>query len=115
MSSSSVTCLRLKSSWPPTSTATDNTPQRHWASSAKSTTRVTPAIEIPKIEQQLNVLERAGVAHVDCHDGVPNARLDDLVAAIERGYRAIPETLRRDVEYSIRREQRARDSMTIDR
>ncbi len=70
---------------------------------------------IPKIEQQLNVLERAGVAHVDCHEGVPNARLDDLVAAIERGYRAIPETLRRDVEYSIRREQRARDSMTIDR
>ena len=41
--------------------------------------------------------------------------LDELAASIERGYQAIPETLRRDVEYSIRREQRARDSMTIDR
>ncbi|MGA8099493.1 MAG: hypothetical protein WB810_12645, partial [Candidatus Cybelea sp.] len=70
---------------------------------------------IPRIEQQVNVLERAGTMHVDCHDAVPNARLDDLVAAIERGYQAIPETLRRDVEYSIRREQRARESMSIDR
>ncbi len=67
---------------------------------------------IPKIEQQLNVLERAGIAHVDCYDC---SRLDELAASIERGYQAIPETLRRDVEYSIRREQRARHSMTIDR
>ncbi|MGB8907140.1 MAG: relaxase/mobilization nuclease domain-containing protein [Candidatus Cybelea sp.] len=67
---------------------------------------------IPKIERQLNVLERAGIAHVDCYDG---SRLDEVAASIERGYQAIPETLRRDVEYSIRREQRARDSMTIDR
>jgi hypothetical protein len=67
---------------------------------------------IPKIEKQLNVLERAGIAHVDCYDG---SRLDELAASIERGYQAIPETLRCDVEYSIRREQRARDSMTIDR
>ncbi|MGA7092644.1 MAG: hypothetical protein WBX23_01300, partial [Candidatus Cybelea sp.] len=67
---------------------------------------------IPKIEQQLNVLARAGIAHVDCYDG---SRLDELAASIERGYKAIPETLRRDVEYSIRREQRARDSMTIER
>ncbi|MGA7094618.1 MAG: hypothetical protein WBX23_11345, partial [Candidatus Cybelea sp.] len=70
---------------------------------------------VPQIEQQLDVLKRAGITHVDCHDGVPNARLDHLVAAIERGYQAIPETLRRDVEHSIKRERRARDSMTIER
>ncbi len=72
--------------------------------------------EVPRIERQLNVLERAGVAHIDCYDV---ARLDELAASIERGYRSVPETLRRDVEYSIRREQRAldrmRDSMTIER
>ena len=64
---------------------------------------------IPKIEQQINILERAGVAHVDCHDAIPNAGVDELAAAIEHQYRALPETLRRDVEYSIRKEQRARD------
>ena len=67
---------------------------------------------IPTIEKQVNVLERAGIAHADCYDG---SRLDELAASIERGYQAIPETLRHDVEYNIRREQRARDSMTIDR
>jgi hypothetical protein len=73
---------------------------------------------IPKIEQQMKVLERAGVAHVDCYNPVRNVRLDDLVAAIEKQYRALPETIRRDVEYSIRREQRARDrsqGMSIER
>ena len=48
---------------------------------------------IPKIEQRLNVLERAGVAHVRCFDPMSNARLDDLAAAIEHQYRALPETL----------------------
>ena len=33
---------------------------------------------IPKIEQRLNVLERAGVVHVDCRDAVPNAGLDEI-------------------------------------
>ena len=70
---------------------------------------------IPKIEQRLTVLERAGVVHVDCRDAVPNAGLDEFATAIEHQYRALPETLRRDVEYSIRKEQRARDSTTIDR
>ena len=70
---------------------------------------------IPKIEQQLNVLERASVVHVDCHDAIPNAGLDELAAVIEHQYRALPERVRRDVEYSIRKEQRARESMTIDR
>jgi len=73
---------------------------------------------IPQIEQQLNVLARAGVALVDCYDSIPNARLNELAAAIEKQYRTLPETVRRDVEYSIRREQRARDrsrGMSIER
>ena len=71
--------------------------------------------EVPRIGQRLNVLERAGVAHISCFDPLSNLRLDDLAAAIEQQYRALPETLRRDVEHSIRKEQRARDSMTIGR
>ena len=74
---------------------------------------------IPRLEQQVKILERAGVGHVDCHDVISNARLDGLAAAIEHQYRALPETIRREAEYSIRREERARcwsrDSMTIDR
>lgn len=71
--------------------------------------------EVPRIEQRLNVLERAGVAGIDCDAGIGGARLDGLATAIEQQYHALPNELRRDVEYSIRKEQRARDSMTIDR
>jgi hypothetical protein len=71
--------------------------------------------EVPRIEQRLNVLERAGVARIDCDAAMGAARLDDLATAIEHEYRALPNDLRRDVEHSIRKEQRARDSMTIDR
>jgi Relaxase/Mobilisation nuclease domain len=71
--------------------------------------------EVPRIEQRLNVLERAGVARIDCDLAMGAARLNYLGAAIEQQYRALPNEIRRDVEYSIRKEQRARDSMTIDR
>ena len=71
--------------------------------------------EVPRIEQRLNVLERAGVARIDCDAAMGAARLDDLATAIEHEYRALPNEIRRDVEYSIRKEQRARDSMTIGR
>jgi hypothetical protein len=71
--------------------------------------------EVPRIGQRLNVLERASVAHVRCFDTISNARLDDVAAAIEHEYRALPNEIRRDVEYSIRKEQRVRDSMTIGR
>ena len=71
--------------------------------------------EVPRIEQRLDVLERAGVAHVRCFDPMSTSRLGDVAAAIEHEYRALPDEVRRDVEYSIRKEQRARDSMTIDR
>ncbi len=71
--------------------------------------------EVPRIGQRLNVLERAGVARIDCDAAMGAARLDDLAAAIEQQYRAMPNEIRRDAAYSIRKEQRARDSMTIDR
>ncbi len=71
--------------------------------------------EVPRLEQQLNVLERAGVARIDCDAAMGPARVDDLAAAIDRAYRALPNEIRRDVEYGIRKEQRARDSMTIER
>ncbi len=71
--------------------------------------------EVPRIEQQLTVLERAGVAHVRCFDPMSNAHFEELAAVIEREYRALPNEIRRDAEYSIRKEQRARESMTIDR
>ena len=71
--------------------------------------------EVPRIERRLNVLEHASVARVDCYDTIASVRLDDLAAAIEQQYRALPNEIRRDVESSIRKEQRARDFMTIDR
>ncbi len=71
--------------------------------------------EVPRLEQRVNVLERASVAHVRCFDPMSTARLDDLARAIEQQYRALPNEIRRNVEYSIRKEQRARDSMTISR
>jgi Relaxase/Mobilisation nuclease domain len=71
--------------------------------------------EVPKIERRLNVLERAGVAHIDCHDAISNVRAADLAVAVEQQYRALPNEIRQDVKYSIRKEQRARESMTIDR
>ncbi|HEY6326466.1 MAG TPA: relaxase/mobilization nuclease domain-containing protein, partial [Candidatus Cybelea sp.] len=71
--------------------------------------------EVPRIEQRLNVLERAGVARIDCDAAMGGARLDGLAAAIERQYQALPHEIRRDVGHSIRKEQRARDSMTIAR
>jgi hypothetical protein len=62
---------------------------------------------LPQVEERLNVLERAGVSKIDAGDLGPNARLNELAAALDRHYQAMPEETRRDVERSIRREQRA--------
>ena len=40
--------------------------------------------EVPRIEQRLNVLERAGVARIDCDAAMGAARLNDLATAIEQ-------------------------------
>lgn len=115
MSSSSVTCRYSKSSLPVKNVSTGATSPRRWAWSGKGITLRAARDEVPRIERRLNVLDRAGVARIDCDAPMGGARLDDLAAAIEQQYQALPHEIRRDVEYSIRKEQRARDSMTIDR
>lgn len=67
--------------------------------------------DIPKVETRLTVLERAGVSQLECDGSASDARLGQLAAAVDRGYRAVPDALRRDVEFAIRREQRALDRM----
>jgi hypothetical protein len=71
---------------------------------------------IPQVERRMLVLERAGVSHVeDCN---LSANLKQLSAAIDRQYQVLPEAVRRDVEYSIRRElhgrARLRESISMD-
>ena len=62
---------------------------------------------IPQVEHRMHVLERAGVSHLeDCNI---NANLKQLSAVIDQHYRALPDTLRRDVEHIIGRENRDRD------
>lgn len=62
---------------------------------------------IPQVEHRMNVLERAGVSQLEgCN---LNARFNQLSAVINQHYKALPNTLRRDVEHSIRRENRNRD------
>ncbi len=63
--------------------------------------------EIPRVETRLKVLERAGVAQLDCDGPAWDARPDQLAAAVDRGYRTVPDVLRRDVEFAIRKEQHA--------
>lgn len=74
--------------------------------------------EIPTLETRLKVLERAGVAQLGCDGPAWGARLDQLAAAVDRGYRTIPDVLRRDVEFAIRKEQRGlsrTQSISMDR
>jgi hypothetical protein len=75
--------------------------------------------EIPKIEKRLTVLERTGIAQVECEGPVWSAGLDKLAAAVERPYQAVPQELRRDVEFALRHEERAlrrsRASISMDR
>jgi hypothetical protein len=63
--------------------------------------------EIPTLEMRLKILQRAGVAQLVCEGLVSGARLDELGAAVDRDYRVVPDVLRRDVEFAIRKEQRA--------
>jgi hypothetical protein len=75
--------------------------------------------DIPTIEKQLTVLERTGVAQVECEGPAWSAGLDELAAAVDRPYRTVPKELRRDVEFAMRREERAlrrgRESISMDR
>ena len=73
---------------------------------------------IPRVEDQLNVIERAGTKQVELHGDMTRVGHSDLAVAVDRQYKALPETLRREVERSIRREQRDHDwsrDMSMDR
>jgi hypothetical protein len=69
--------------------------------------RATLSDQIPTLETRLTVLERARVAQLGCNGQVVGAGLDQLAAAVDRGYRMVPDVLRRDVEFAIRKERRA--------
>nr|AYC79440.1 hypothetical protein [uncultured bacterium] len=75
--------------------------------------------DIPTIEKQLTVLERTGVAQVECEGPAWSAGLDKLAAAVDRPYRTVPKELRQDVEFAMRRAERAlrrgRESISMDR
>ena len=75
--------------------------------------------EIPKVETRLTVLGRAGVAQLEYEGSVWDAGLDKLAAGVDHGFRALPQELRRDVEFVMRREQltlrRSRESISMDR
>jgi hypothetical protein len=64
---------------------------------------------LPEVEHRVNILERAGVTHVEGHGIAPDGRVNQLAAAVEQQYRDLPETVRRDAERDSRREQHARD------
>ena len=73
--------------------------------------------QIPHIEHQLTVLERAEFSQIEIHDAAPNASLGQLAAAIDQQYRSLPDRLRNEVEHGLRREQcdhdRSRESMSM--
>ena len=64
---------------------------------------------LPQVEERLSVLERGGASRIDAASLGLNARLNDIAAAVERQYLAMPEETRRGIERSIRRDHRARD------
>jgi hypothetical protein len=64
---------------------------------------------IPRVEHRLSVLERAGTSEVNLQGDTRRASFNDLAVAIDRQYNALSETLRREAERSLRREQRDRD------
>jgi hypothetical protein len=70
---------------------------------------------IPKIEHQVNVLERSGAPTIVAYD--ETSGLNSLAAAVSAQYRALPDTIRRDVESGIRRgnrdRNRARESISM--
>lgn len=64
---------------------------------------------IPQVERRIHVLELAGVTQIEgCN---LNASFDQLSGVIDQHYKALPDTLRRDVEHRIRRENRHRDRL----
>ena len=64
---------------------------------------------LPHVTQRLNVLELSGISRLEAVDLAPGAHLNAISAVVEQQYRNIPETTRRHIEHSLRREQLAHD------
>jgi hypothetical protein len=64
---------------------------------------------IPRVEHRLGVIERAGLTQVELHGDTSCAGFSQLAAAVDQQYSALSDSLRREAERSIRREQRDRD------
>lgn len=62
---------------------------------------------VPKIEHQMNVLERCGASEIEGYN--LSSALNSLTAAISQQYRGLPDTVRRDIESTLRRDHRDRD------
>ncbi len=63
---------------------------------------------IPRVEQRLTALERAGASQVELHGDTPRASFNDLAVAIDRQYNALSETLRQQADWGLRRDHRDR-------
>ncbi len=71
---------------------------------------------IPQVEHQVSVLEHAGLSKLDVLDATPNASLNQLAAAIDKQYRAVPDPVKHEIERALRRERdrgRWRESISM--
>ncbi|MGH7736356.1 MAG: hypothetical protein ACREMP_00555 [Candidatus Tyrphobacter sp.] len=71
---------------------------------------------MPRVERQLNILERAGMNTFEAYTSSSGATLAQLAFAIEQQYRGLPDAARQQAERSVNRErshERARDSMEM--
>jgi hypothetical protein len=64
---------------------------------------------IPRAEQQVSILERAGITQFEGCATRSNAPLEQLAVAIDQQYLALSDAVRHQSERSVRREDRARD------
>lgn len=64
---------------------------------------------IPRVEQQVSILERAGITQFEGYASRSNAPLDQLAVAIDQQYHALPDATRHQAERSVRRDGHARD------
>ena len=64
---------------------------------------------IPRVEQQVSLLERAGITQFEGYASRSNAPLDQLAVAIDQQYHALPDATRHQAERSVRRDGHARD------
>ena len=113
--SSSTTFRGSKKTWPTRSCGIIATPRHQSLSSGRWIQARANRDEIRTLEHRVEVLERAGISHVEVADVAGAQRFDRFMRAIDQQYRALPEAVRSQAERSIARERRGRQSMTIDR